>query len=368
MSFLKPYIRRFAALIAINGADADLNRKQVVNITYLLSAMVGIMSALIFFVYGWFTESIVHILGAMVSVTGYLLSIKGYAGCARVLFPLACATYVSICTFRFYGSDSHFAWLLIILAAYSVTGFRVDRGKAQFVVCAFALMMFAFVELFAPKTTPYASLDVRLLIALSTFVASACMIVLIAGVVVTKLRKLNEHLRYLAEVDDLTKVHNRRKVLAEAANVFADSMLSNQACCFAILDLDHFKSINDRFGHETGDLVLQKTAAVMKNTIRKSDWIGRYGGEEFVIIMPNTRTEEALKLMESVRIQISDLRLAYNGLDKKLRVTTSIGIAEVDAETQRYEQVLARADKALYQAKDQGRNQVVFAGKDMEAV
>ncbi|WP_199460836.1 GGDEF domain-containing protein [Marinomonas ostreistagni] len=360
MHFLKHYIKKLALLSSINAVDVDLNRKQVVNITYLLSSVVGVISGLVFLSYGWLIESSVHFLGAAVSTTGYFLSIKGYAGSARLLFPFACSTYVTVCSFKFYGTDSHFSWLLIVLSAYSVTGFRVDRGKAQLLVCFFSLLAFAFIQLFAPKTTEYVSIDGRLLIALATFVASASMIVLIAGVVVTKLRKLNEHLRYLAEVDDLTKVYNRRKVLAEAVNVFADAIMTNQRCSFAILDLDHFKRINDQYGHDIGDQVLQRCAEIMSNNIRRHDWVGRYGGEEFVFILPNTRAEEAKSLMESVRIQISDMTIFLRDTDERIHVTTSVGVAEIQDDTVRYEQILARADKALYMAKDAGRNRVML--------
>ncbi|WP_425641101.1 GGDEF domain-containing protein [Marinomonas gallaica] len=358
MSLLKKYFARLAELSAINSIDVDLNRKQVVNITYLFSMIVGLLSAIVFMVNDWVIESTVHFLGAAVSLMGFVLSIKGYSRTSRLLFPVACATYIVFCTFLFYGSDSHFMWLLVVLAAYSVTGFRVEGGKAQLLVCFFALVAFAFIKLFAPTTTQYVSMDARLLIALCTFTASCTLIVLIAGVVVTKLRRLNEHLRNLAEVDDLTKLSNRRKVLAEAVNVFADSIINNQRCCFAILDLDHFKNINDRFGHEAGDTVLKSFARVMANNARRGDWVGRYGGEEFVIVMPNTRIKDAVSVMEHLRIQIADLAIQIEGHVAPIHVTTSIGVAEITDDTARYEQILARADEALYMAKNNGRNRV----------
>ncbi|WP_156496529.1 GGDEF domain-containing protein [Marinomonas aquimarina] len=330
----------------------------MVNITYLLSMLVGTVSAMIFTAQGWLVESLLHWAGAGVSCIGFLLSIKGHSRSARVLFPFACALYVSLCTFLFYGSDSHFPWLLIILAAYSVAGFRVESGKEQLSVCWFALLVFAFNKLFAPLTTGYASKDVQLFVSLATFIAAMIMIVLITGVVVNKLRKLNEHLRYHAEVDDLTKVSNRRKVLAEAVNVFADAVISNQRCCFAILDLDHFKQINDCFGHEVGDRVLQRCAQTMQNAARRGDWVGRYGGEEFVMVLPNTRLQEAFEIMESLRVQIGDLRIYLDDQDAPIAVTTSVGVAEIKDNTLRYEQILARADAALYLAKKNGRNRV----------
>lgn len=358
MSFFSEHLQKLALIGLRNSADVDHNRKQVVNITYLLTILVGAASALIFMAQGWLYESLLHWGGASVALIGFVLSIKGHSRSARMLFPFACACYVTLCTFLFYGSHSHFPWLLIILAAYSVAGFRVASGKEQFMVCWFILLVFAFNQLFAPARTEYASKDMQLFISFATFIAAMIMIVLIAGVVVNKLRKLNEHLRYQAEVDELTRVSNRRKVLAEAVNVFADAVISNQRCCFAILDLDHFKHINDRFGHDVGDRVLQRCAQTMQGAMRKGDWLGRYGGEEFVMVMPNTRLNEAYDVMDSLRVQVGDLHIFIEDQDAPIYVTTSIGVAEIKDDTLRYEQILARADAALYLAKAKGRNRV----------
>lgn len=358
LSFFSEHLQKLALIGLRNSADVDHNRKQVINITYLLSMLVGVASALLFIAQGWLYESLLHWSGAVVSSIGFVLSIKGHSRSARLLFPFACAVYISLCTFLFYGAYSHFPWLLIILAAYSVAGFRVETGKEQLMVCFFALLVFSFNQLFAPVYTSYSSKDAQLFISLATFIAAMIMVVLIAGVVVNKLRKLNGHLRYQAEVDELTRVSNRRKVLAEAVNVFADAVISNQRCCFAILDLDHFKQINDRFGHDIGDRVLQRCAQAMHNAVRRGDWLGRYGGEEFVIVMPNTRLLEAYDVMESLRVQIGDLRIFIEEQDAPISVTTSIGVAEIKDDTLRYEQILARADAALYLAKENGRNRV----------
>lgn len=358
LSFLSEYLQKLALTIMKNSYDVDHNRKQVVNITYLLAMLIGIVSAIIFMFQGRLFESLLHWGGTCVALVGFVLSIKGRSRTARVLFPFACAIYISLCTFLFYGSQSHFQWLLIILAAYSIAGFRVHRGKEQFLVCLFALFVFAFIQIFAPSQTEYSSKDSQLFISLATFIIATIMIVLIAGVVVNKLRRLNEHLRYQAEVDELTQVCNRRKVLAEAVNVFADAVISNQRCCFAILDLDHFKHINDRFGHDVGDKVLQKCARTMEHSARRGDWVGRYGGEEFVIIMPNTRVNEAYDIMDKLRVQIGDQRIFIEGQSQPITITTSIGVAEIDDNTLRYEQILACADSALYLAKEKGRNRV----------
>lgn len=355
--FFKKYFELWKQAKLHPENDVELNRRQVISLTYLLSFCICFGSAVIFFLNHLHEGAVFHLLAALTSLWGGVLSELGRLRAARLLFPVFCIFYIVLCTFLFYGSSSDFEWLLIIPAAFSVTAFQIQKGKAQIAICLSAYLAFAFIELFAPQKSDFLSNDGRLAVALISYLVSMVMVVLITGVVVRKLRRLNDYLRELAEIDDLTKVYNRRKVLAEAVNVFADAVITSQRCCFAILDLDHFKRINDLYGHEMGDRVLRDTAQMMKKHTRKGDWLGRYGGEEFVFVMPNTKLDEAVRLMEQIRLQISDMTFSVEEVDS-LNVTTSVGVAEIHEATERYEQILAGADAALYKAKHNGRNRV----------
>lgn len=145
----------------------------------------------------------------------------------------------------------------------------------------------------------------------------------------------------LAEYDELTGILNRRGVLSRIKDVKFGSIL--------FLDVDRFKKINDTYGHEFGDFVLSEIGKILKETYRKSDIVGRWGGEEFIVVLPETPYEDALKLAEKLR------KIIENHDFKGVKVTISIGVSEYTGDI---EDSLKRADKALYDAKNSGRNQV----------
>ena len=133
-------------------------------------------------------------------------------------------------------------------------------------------------------------------------------------------------------------------------------MLMLLAVIFIMADIDLFKSINDRYGHPAGDAVLKLFADVVNSVARRSDIMGRLGGEEFAIVLPSTNTSEALEFSERLHHAINQAVLKYNG--SAIRYTASIGLSEFDTDSaDGIDDLLARADLALYQAKQSGRNQ-----------
>ena len=170
------------------------------------------------------------------------------------------------------------------------------------------------------------------------------------------LRAANLRLDELASTDGLTGAYNRRRVLELADD--ENLQRREQSLSIALLDLDHFKRINDTYGHLAGDAVLRACIAVIRRHCRQRDLVGRYGGEEFVLCLPDTRQPQALETVERIRKALADHSVHHEG--QSIAVTASIGVATLrPGET--IEQGLSRADKALYQAKDQGRNCSVAA-------
>jgi diguanylate cyclase (GGDEF)-like protein len=178
----------------------------------------------------------------------------------------------------------------------------------------------------------------------------------------TTLERLQDQLRDQADRDWLTGLRNRRYL----ARRELEGLTQEQLVCplsLAVLDLDHFKSINDRFGHETGDEVLVRVAAMLSETLRESDVVVRSGGEEFLVVMPLTDARAAGACCERVRRAISDER--WEEIADGLTVTTSIGIASTQ-EPSELEALVRVADQRLYEAKHAGRDRVV--GEDRAAV
>jgi diguanylate cyclase (GGDEF)-like protein len=169
--------------------------------------------------------------------------------------------------------------------------------------------------------------------------------------------KLVERMRHMAGEDWLTGALNRRSLEDAAIRMEANCQRFNLGIAMLLIDLDHFKQINDRYGHQFGDQVLAEFARIVNGSIRAGDLFGRYGGEEFCILLPNTSEEEAL-------VQADRLRLAFEAdmavfLNKRLDCTISVGVSESSQVGMGFNQLFAAADRALYAAKQRGRNCVV---------
>ena len=163
-------------------------------------------------------------------------------------------------------------------------------------------------------------------------------------------------LKLLAATDPLTGTLNRRRFFEMAEEEGARCLRYGRRLTTAMLDLDHFKSINDTYGHAVGDEALWRTAQVMLAVLRRQDHIGRYGGEEFAVLMPETGLDEGFSVLERVRREIEAIDLRAG--DEAVPVRASVGVAEWRA-NETIEHALRRADAALYQAKAAGRNRVL---------
>lgn len=161
----------------------------------------------------------------------------------------------------------------------------------------------------------------------------------------------------LATLDGLTQVYNKKFLLEKLQTEFSRSKRYNRNMSFVIFDFDHFKKLNDQYGHPAGDYVLKKTASLILKNMRKEDIFGRYGGEEFAIILPETSTDSAIRLCEKLRLLVSSVNYEFNNM--VIKVTISVGAASIMENTKNYQDLIEKADRALYKAKREGRNKVI---------
>ncbi len=166
--------------------------------------------------------------------------------------------------------------------------------------------------------------------------------------------------RQEAATDTLTELPNRRAFDAALKAAAAAAMNSEEQLAVLLADADHFKRVNDTWGHETGDRVLRAIADAMRQAVRGRDFEARYGGEEFVAILPDTGSEGALAVADNIRVAVSRQSVPAGKGEPDLFVTISVGVSVYDA-GEKLSQLLARADAALYQAKQDGRNRAVLA-------
>ena len=170
-------------------------------------------------------------------------------------------------------------------------------------------------------------------------------------------RMHREALDSLAEAthhDGLTGIYNRRYLEETIAKEFNRAQRYGGAISLLMIDIDHFKVINDTHGHLAGDEVLRTTSKRLDALVRQTDTLGRYGGEEFGVLLPETRLSDAQKFAERTRLSVARLAIPYG--DTAIDVTISIGIAQYHGNMDRYEELIKEADDALYLAKNAGRN------------
>lgn len=170
--------------------------------------------------------------------------------------------------------------------------------------------------------------------------------------------KVETELERLAMTDPLTGVNNRRAFELQAENIFAISKKYKRPLSLMMLDIDHFKHINDKFGHSSGDEVLRRFTQIFMQRIREQDMFGRLGGEEFCLMMPETPLGEVLNACERLRDICSETKISTN--NHEINFTVSIGVVEIDETDTSFEKMLKRADAMLYKAKETGRNRVVW--------
>lgn len=173
-----------------------------------------------------------------------------------------------------------------------------------------------------------------------------------------RLQEANEQLKALSETDPLTGAYNRRRFLEVADHQLA---LARRHCfptSVLIIDFDHFKSVNDDFGHLAGDRVLVEASALIRRTLRESDTLARFGGEEFICLLPHTAREGALMVAQRIREAIRSETFAHDG--QRLRVTVSIGGVTCETSETGLERLTSKADTLLYQAKQGGRDRYMI--------
>jgi len=172
----------------------------------------------------------------------------------------------------------------------------------------------------------------------------------------------SKELKTLAEYDPLTFCLNRRALAQKLETIFTQAKTDGAHLCCLMVDIDFFKSVNDRYGHSTGDQVIKTVADILKTCTRDSDLVARYGGEEFCVILSGINLDKAAQIAERIRQVVEET--ACSGI----KITISLGVSSLELDTNTPEELIDHADKALYTAKKSGRNRVVAWGKNFNSV
>jgi len=174
-----------------------------------------------------------------------------------------------------------------------------------------------------------------------------------------ELESMNGQLRKLSKTDFLTGLHNRGAWEEALSNEFKRASRSGHQSTLLMVDIDHFKRVNDTYGHAAGDTVIKQVSAAVRKNLRSTDIAGRYGGEEFAVLLVDTTADQALFFAERLRKNVEAMPIEFN--QQQFKVTVSIGVGQFHASMAQYRDWIEVADKALYQSKAAGRNRVTKA-------
>ncbi|HWZ06018.1 MAG TPA: GGDEF domain-containing protein [Bradyrhizobium sp.] len=274
-------------------------------------------------------------------------------------------------TFLLAAPEIGYAFLSVL---FLIFGFGALRMTSRQATIAWTLTTMGLAPIFLLTNTP---IGMPVATDIERFAAMLCYILTIGqcafvGLYGSSLRKMlynrsfelkeaNRRIEELAELDELTGSLNRRCIMRMLDEEVSRARRTKTPCSIALIDLDWFKRINDTYGHPTGDEVLRTFAITVFANIRNFDRFGRFGGEEFMLVLPDTPRDAALRILDRLRAIVADLD--WSAFSPGMRVTVSAGIATLQP-NDTPDTVLARADGALYEAKAQGRNRIVSARSD----
>ena len=308
----------------------------------------------------------------LVSVTGYiLLSESGFTERFKdhyFVVPQSIISMIILLVFTYIAPEVGAMFLCTLFVVFAFSSLRSTPWQTTVVWTAMALGLAAlFLLTDKPISLPHETYLERFA-TMTVFILTIgrCMFIGIFSSAMREslyksglaLKEANRRIEELAELDDLTGSLNRRCIMSFLDDEIARAARANIRCSIALIDLDWFKRINDTYGHPTGDEVLRTFAITVFANIRGVDRFGRYGGEEFLLVLPDTPHEVAVRMLERLRSITSELD--WSAFLPGMRVTFSAGIATLTA-SDTADTFLARADSALYKAKAQGRNRTASA-------
>jgi diguanylate cyclase (GGDEF)-like protein len=265
----------------------------------------------------------------------------------------------------FIGWDSGFHFYIMLVPPVMVVS-PLDNWRSKAPLVTGLVALYVALDFFLRQATPGFALHPSVLNGLHYFNLITVLVLLIfmAGMYYRLVVQSEQQLREMATTDPLTRLRNRRSVLDTSMSEAAKQRRDGRPMSFILCDVDHFKNVNDHHGHEAGDDVLKAVAKVLRSGVREVDHAARWGGEEFLLLLPETALPGAVLVANRLRECIAELQVPSK--DGLLNVTMTFGVCTLHV-NEPIDQAIARADKALYQGKHAGRNRVEMAVDDLAA-
>jgi diguanylate cyclase (GGDEF)-like protein len=325
-------------------------RSSVLQLLLLMTAVCGVIFSLL----NWSTEQYLAFLELSLAV--YCLLLFPFSMHDENQFKLSILYLIPLYTLFLYGltlpkeAETSFVWILVIPV---LSHLLLGRWVGLWISIGF--MSLAFIIYIVHVLTERHTVNT---LAISNLALSASTVLILSHVYEVSRIRAHGKLLYLATTDNLTSLANRARFLDVFERERNHAERNNTDLSLLLLDLDHFKQVNDLYGHDVGDDVLKYVSATIAHRLRKTDLACRIGGEEFAVLLPGANLDRAIIVAETIRKNISDL--PYTKGDRIIPLSISIGASEYGCDGRDLESLYAIADGHLYKAKAGGRNQVCY--------
>lgn len=350
-------------------AFAPLDTQQIRMQNFMHLTRRGMVLAIgmhgVFAVFGWFIAPILlylQIASIAAYAACYFLSFKGHTNAIHAIVLADLLGHSTLASW-IVGPEAGFQFYSWILLPLTFTNLEFSQ-RSRLRRAVFLCVMFLLIDWVLRHVTPLVSVSTSGLEAMRFFniVCFLTAITSTASQYTQATAKAEAKLRRAADTDGLTGLLNRRRMSDRMHQAWQRASAEHRPLAVLLLDIDHFKHINDRFGHAVGDEVIVRLGKVLQQSVRREDLVARWGGEEFLVLLPDAPFEEAREVAERVRLDITQTGFS----DPRLRVSATFGLAAWRV-GESLDETIHRADTLLYQGKHLGRNRVVFEGEALEA-
>ncbi|MCO7175381.1 GGDEF domain-containing protein [Sporolactobacillus kofuensis] len=326
------------------------------NTMFLFALVAHFLFVPVFYQLGNRFVFITNIIAVCLDLACLLLKNRGYLRVAGFIWVFEIVVHASICILAFGWNLGFYYYFLSLVPIVFFSRWHVVVRFLLTGILFAALLFFYFYTKTVPPITR-TSAEMSELMYLLSVTLNFIGLGYAAFYYRSNSEKLERKLSMLAHTDVLTGVDNRRSFERLAQKELARQLNHHKPCALILFDIDHFKKINDTFGHAVGDMALQKMAEVCEQVLREQDHFGRIGGEEFAVFLAHTSHDEAAHIAERLRKTISACQIELDG-GTQVALSASVGFTVPKAKHDELPQLMIRADKALYQAKREGRNRV----------
>jgi diguanylate cyclase (GGDEF)-like protein len=337
-------------------SNGELQQTHVIS----LFSLVGMSMTFVMGVISLFNSNYVLTITLFVSSIIYCLAyvaLKKYNKLNLSSFIIIYSLYILMFYLVFTGGVEQTGplWIFIVApVSVYVLGLSYGLVNLLFFISVVAIIMFSPIEM--PQYATYSTeFKVRLILSFLTTTFLSALYEYSRMLSYNSALKLGKKYQQLALSDPLTTLANRRNALTILQQEKSRVSRNNESLSVLLCDLDHFKMVNDKYGHNCGDIVLTELAQVFKQSVRQQDCVARWGGEEFLFILPQTSAEQAFIIAEKIRTNVQHHKVLFH--KQEISLTISMGISQL-TDNQTIDELINNADRYLYQAKKNGRNQV----------